>query len=221
MMKCKYLFKGLIRSLYSLLMMISRLQGRHCEALAEAIQENPSIQYKKLNRLSRCPSAPCLIPLLLCASILLSSCGFKPLYGHKGPMSEEICKIEVAHIGDDRVSHNMYNKIRSDINLLCAHKNTQKSYNLKIKISHNSAPILFARTGDTKRNSFNLNANIELLEKNTTKMLYKFSEYNTDSFNTLDSPFNEYVASNNASNNAITGISNKILAELSMYFRDK
>lgn len=144
--------------------------------------------------------------------ISLSSCGdFRPVYSDQ---RIGFCRLKgiIIESGDNDASR-IITKILNDYLSACENNFIEEKLKLVIDVDERKEDILFLKTGEATRKSINITINFGIYDMQNN-LLYSGKVNNSDAYNSIDSPFNEYVADRNAKNYAAIGITRKIFIQL-------
>jgi LPS-assembly lipoprotein len=101
--------------------------------------------------------------LLLCLALVLAGCGYRPLYGERGPdevsVADELALIRIEAISD-RVGQQMYNMLRE--RLTPSGLPEQPKYALSITLRETRETLFFERDETATRANLTLRANFTL-----------------------------------------------------------
>ncbi|MBN9542738.1 MAG: hypothetical protein J0G32_02945 [Alphaproteobacteria bacterium] len=154
---------------------------------------------------------------LVALVLVLSGCGFKPLYSKHE--ASGICKFKniILDSSNDAASIAIRRHIENYISA-CEKNITEKSPISRMLISATSQEIgaLYLKTGEATRKMIKLHADVQLFDENMSQV-HTISVDNYDSYNSINSPFSEYVASQNSLGNAANGLANQIIIKLNRY----
>lgn len=155
---------------------------------------------------------------LLAAAILLSACGFRPLYGeraHSASAVQHMAAIEIAPI-PDRVGQELQNQLRIRLNPRGAPANTK--YRLLTRLSEVRTDLAIRDDASATLANLQLIANYTLQDAATNAVLYSGQSRFTASYNLVRSQFANLVAEDDARSRAVEAISDDMRIRLGIYF---
>ena len=150
------------------------------------------------------------------ALLVLSACGFRPLYGSDyGDTSLEFSRIKVEPI-PDRVGQILHN------NLLTALSPKglagKPIYVLNTDLTHSSTSLAVRKSTFATRANLSAKATFRLTRVQDGKELYSGQSGITVSYNILDSEFGTIAAQKDARTRALRELSHGIRTQLGVYF---
>jgi len=160
-----------------------------------------------------------LCPLALL--ILLSACGFHPVYGSRGtddaPVAEALNNIAIDNIPDrngqmlrNNLVDRMYGKNRPDHPL----------YTLHIKIHNNEEDLGILANATSTLELMNMYADYTLTDSNGQQILGG-TAHSVASFDRLDQMYGTVAARESAFERTLHEVSEQIVNRLSLYFSEK
>ncbi|MBR71933.1 MAG: hypothetical protein CMM30_03200 [Rhodospirillaceae bacterium] len=165
-----------------------------------------------------------IIASTLCMIVILSACGFEPVYKnaanhsiHKNELNSELNQISIDTI-PGRVGHqlrkNLVYKFGSNSNLL------NQKYNLVINLDSDKSPLLIQDDEKVSRYNLSLIASFMLADSNS-KTIYEGHARSVGSFNVVTSEFATLMAERDAEDRAASELSAEINGLLIDYFARK
>ena len=155
--------------------------------------------------------------MLLSVFCLLSSgCGFEPLHTTGTPLMPA-ASIEIANI-PDRDGQYLRNRLIDRLNT--NGRPTNAPYQLKFSpLSKTIINLGIEKTAAATRAQMQLGTQMQLVEKNTGKVLLQRSLRAIGSYNLLDNQLATLTSQQNTTENLLREISDDAVTELSLYFR--
>ena len=155
------------------------------------------------------------LPVLV-ALLVLSACGFRPLYGRdNGDATLEFSRIKVEPI-PDRIGQILHNNLLTALNPKgLAGK---PIYVLNTNLTHGSASLAVRKSTFATRANLSVKATFWLTRVQDGKVLYSGQSDITVSYNLLDSEFGTIAAHKHARSRALRELSHGIRTQLGVYF---
>ncbi|MCK5285115.1 MAG: hypothetical protein KAJ86_05970 [Alphaproteobacteria bacterium] len=153
--------------------------------------------------------------------ILLTACGFHPIYGVNKytPVGVEktLEQIEISNISN-REGQYLRNSL---IDKFYSHKRPENPiYYLDVKSVHEALTNLdITKSADATRGQLKLSTKIQLINKKTGKTVLERDIRSITSYNILSSKFSTRVSEDNARLNALDDISRQIEQQITLYFK--
>lgn len=150
---------------------------------------------------------------------LLGGCGFHPLYGRSdtpGAARQVFASIYVDTIDGEHVGYELRNALIG--NLQGVNKPTQAVYRLKVKVDQYLQGIAVANDATVTRYNYTLNANYELSDIRTNRVVKSGIETTLSAYDVVTSPYATLVAEQDAQKRGAQDIAYRIQIELSAYF---
>ena len=157
---------------------------------------------------------------LAIAGLLLSGCGFQPMYGKRAPnatpLSADLAAIEVGII-PDRSGQLLRNQL---IHLLdpASDAAPPRRYTLSVGLKEEVDTFAVERSGFATRANVEVLATYTLIDETTGDPVLSGTSRAVSGFNILREDFSTYVASGDARNRAISQIAFEIRNRLAAYF---
>jgi len=154
---------------------------------------------------------------LLSAMVLLSGCGFRPLYGHSegGTVSQEFARIDIGSIRD-RIGQQFRGRL---LYLLQPRGGSgPPAYHLSVSLTETSSSLGVQKTSLATRANLIVTANIGLTDLGDGGSLYSAVDQVSVSYNILDSEYATLIAEKDARLRAIVALSENIRIRLGAYF---
>ena len=156
---------------------------------------------------------------LCAAALLLSACGFQPLYGSPGDgrpgPAEELAAIRIAPL-PDRTGQQMHNLLRDRLNPNGQPRDA--AYLLVIALSEAKQELGIRKDETATRANLILSADFSLREAASQKVLFSGVASSTNSYNILTNHFATLFAEKDARERALRELSEDIRTRLAVYF---
>lgn len=155
---------------------------------------------------------------LLAVALLLSACGFRPLYGERANSAsavQHMAAIEIAPI-PERVGQELQNQLRVRLNPRGAPANTR--YRLLTRLREVRTDLAIRDDASATLANLQLIANYTLHDAATNNVLYSGQSRFTASYNLVRSQFATLVAEDDARSRAVEAISDDMRVRLGIYF---
>ncbi|EKE78512.1 MULTISPECIES: LPS assembly lipoprotein LptE [Oceanibaculum] len=155
---------------------------------------------------------------LLAAALLLTACGFRPLYGeraHSASAVQHMAAIEIVPI-PDRVGQELQNQLRVRLNPRGGAATTK--YRLATRLNEIRTDLAIRDDASATLANLQLIANYTLQDAATNAVLYSGQSRFTASYNLVRSQFANLVAEDDARNRAVEAISDDMRVRLGIYF---
>lgn len=150
---------------------------------------------------------------------LLGACGFHPMYssepGENGAR-QVFASIYVDPIQGENVGYDLRNSLID--NLSAASKPQQAAYRLKVNIAQYLQGIAVANNATVTRYNYTMNANYELSDIRTNKVVKSGIERTLSAYDVVTSPYATLVAQQDAQKRGAEDIASRIQIDLAAYF---
>ncbi len=159
-----------------------------------------------------------MFPALGAVGLIVSGCGFKPLYGT--PESGEGATLEMASVRVDPIPDRIGQVLRNELtDRLTAGVGPQPTrYRLLVKIRESTAPLQIQTTDTITRYNFTLSARFQLIDSATGNVVYDDNARAVGSYDVVESEFATLVAEQETGREAARDLSSSISALLALYF---
>jgi LPS-assembly lipoprotein len=156
-----------------------------------------------------------IIAILL--ALLLSACGFHPLYG--GAIGE-IRRLELSQVSVTPVQARLGQTLRNALidRLTPGGEPGFPQYRLDIALKEAREGVAIQEDASITRYNYQLTAAYELFDLGTGKVIYKGEARSVAAYNVADSPFATLSSERNAGDRTATDISNQIEFSLALFF---
>jgi LPS-assembly lipoprotein len=159
------------------------------------------------------------IVIALALTALLGGCGFHPLYstepGESGAR-QIYASVYVDPIAGERVGYELRNALID--NLEATSKPTQAAYRLKVTLDQYVQGIAVQNNATVTRYNYTLNANYELSDMHTNKVVKTGIERTLSAYDVVTSPYATLVAQEDAQKRGATDIAYRIQIDIAAYF---
>ncbi len=157
-------------------------------------------------------------PVMAClaAALLLSGCGYRPLYGSSADSAGVAATMASVTIpaADNRIGQ----LIRNDLISTMRSGESADRYTLQIVPSVKKTSIIQKPTVDNQRQAVNLSVEFDLIEKATGTSLHKGKTFSQASYDVVGQPFADLQAETNATERAAHEVSADIRIRIAAYF---
>lgn len=154
---------------------------------------------------------------LMAATIVLSACGFRPLYGHSSANPEtvaELAAIEVKPVSD-RAGQMMRTALQRRFNI---NNTTAARYQLYVTLKEQVSKLAVERNAFATRANLRLTATHRLVRTNDGHELFNGTSQAVSSYNILTSDYTTLAGQTDARERAIVILADDIHARLAIYF---
>ena len=159
--------------------------------------------------------------LLTATFLLLTACGFTPMYGDiggKGYGNEDLMALVHINTIPDREGQMLHNQLIDRLTPKGYAQNPQ--YKLEIsKLDESLRDLDITKDSDSTRGQLRLQTQMVLRDSVTDEKLITRNLHAITSYNILGSEFASRVTEQNARENAITELANQIELQLGLYFK--
>src|SRR5271154_5705692 len=155
----------------------------------------------------------------LTLAALLGGCGFHPLYSSEPGVSgarQIYASIFVDTIAGERVGYELRNSLID--NLEAASRPQQATYRLKVTVEQYLQGIAVQNNATVTRYNYTLNANYELSDIHTNKVVKSGVERTLSAYDVVMSPYATLVAQEAAQKRGAIDIASRIQIDLAAYF---
>jgi LPS-assembly lipoprotein len=155
----------------------------------------------------------------LALTALLGGCGFHPLYSAEPGESggrRAFASIYVDTIAGERVGYDLRNSLID--NLEAASRPQQATYRLRVTVDQYLQGIAVQNNATVTRYNYTLNANYELSDIHTNKIVKTGSERTLSAYDVVTSPYATLVAQQAAQKRGAIDIASRIQIDLSAFF---
>lgn len=152
-------------------------------------------------------------------ALVLSACGFRPLYGTLGanPGAQRIfASIYVAPIELERVGYELRNSLIDDLE--ASGEPQGAIYQLNVKLTEKKEGIAVNTTGSITRYNYTLLAHYELIDEKSAAVLISGDDSSLAAYNVVTSPYATLVAEQYAQQRAAEDIAQRVQLDLAVFF---
>ena len=157
--------------------------------------------------------------LLVSGALLLSGCGFRPLYGRTSEAAlspvEEMAAIRIAPL-PDRIGQLMHNLLRDRLNP--RGQPAKPAYLLNVTLNEWRRELGVRKDETATRANLILSASFVLRPVGSKEVLVKGTSSSVNSYNILTNQFTTIVSESDARERALRELSNDIRIRLGIYF---
>jgi len=155
--------------------------------------------------------------LLLCLALVLTGCGYHPLYGRQGADNastvDEMALIRIEAI-PDRIGQQMYNMLRERLNPYG--KPEQAKYALSIALTETRENLFLEKDETATRANLTLKASFILRRLDDNSIVVSGSSRSVGSYDILSSQFASVVSEEDARERTARAISDDIRTRLAL-----
>jgi len=170
------------------------------------------LSYKPLSR------SACTLTGLIVAAVVLSSCGYRPLYGQYSlaPQTKQhLAAIKINQI-PNRVGQQMRTALKR--RLAPTASQTKPVYGLSISLNETVSKLAVEESAFATRANFSLTATYHLTRLSDGMELTDGKIKSVSSYNVLDSDFATLTAENDARKDAVNDLAETIRTRMAAYF---
>ena len=152
----------------------------------------------------------------LAAALLLSGCGYRPLYGSSADsagVSATLASVSIP-VADNRVGQ----LIRNDLISAMRSGVSEDRYTLLLSPAVKKANIIEQSKSQSERQAINLSVSFDLVDKATGKSLHTGKTFSQASYDVVGQPFADQQAETNAVERAAHEVSADIRIRLAAFF---
>ncbi len=161
-----------------------------------------------------------LAPLcLLCAALVLSACGYRPLFGQNNVSTQtltNLASIRVTSIAD-RVGQMLHSALTHRLSPK-AHQ-AQQRFTLHVTLNESLATLAVERDASATRTNLTLTAYYKLIRSGDGKPMTSGSVRTVSSYNILASDFATLTAQNDSRSRAVEDLAETLRLRLAIYFQ--
>ena len=157
-----------------------------------------------------------VIATLLIAGAGLASCGYKPVYGKKGLVRQDMAQVDVGKI-PNREGQVLHNALIDQINPRGA-PGAAAPYRLTIKYAESVGLVALRRDETATRANLRVSVDFELRETASGVVVFRGRSRRTASYNLVQSEYANVVARRTAQRRAADLIAEDIATRLALYF---
>ena len=155
--------------------------------------------------------------ILSAAALVISACGFQPLYGTTPAGSNVAAQLSAIEI--DEQNHRLGQLIRNDLlSSFAAGTSEPVRYRLQFTAVAGRQTLIDNSDDDTRRFSYRVNVEYRLIDEKTGNQLNAGKTFSQVSYDRTTSDFSNVQAETNAMERAAKEIGNDIRTRLAAYF---
>ena len=149
--------------------------------------------------------------------LVLSGCGFRPLYGRRGsgPAALEMAAVEIGLVRD-RLDQNLRNDLIE--RLTPFGEPAQPRYALSIQTSQSSSALAIQSDSTITRYNFTVSATFTLTERASGRILFRGNARAIGSYDAIRSDFATLTAEKDSARRTVREVSEDIRAQLAAFF---
>ena len=155
---------------------------------------------------------------ILLLLIILSSCGYQPIYSKNEKIGEELLSISIINIKDRSgqiLRNSLLNKINPD------RKRVLLKYRLYVEIFEGKTELGFRKDMSATRTDLNVNAKYKLTNIKDGRIVYESESNSISSFDVVESVYATLIAEKDAKEKSLKVLSEDIYTNLAIYFKNK
>ncbi len=156
----------------------------------------------------------------LASALIVSSCGFHPLYGNAGAgggPAGRLANIYVESI-PERVGYELRNDL---IDMFDTNGDaTNSDYRLQLVLREVREPVGFRRDATITRFNYRLFARYELIERSSTRAVKSGEVRSITAYNVAQSPYATVAGEKDAQDRAARDVAERIRTEIAVYFHN-
>ncbi len=156
--------------------------------------------------------------IFVLAANFISSCGFEPLYGHRGAVSasNQLAAVRIKPI-KDRLGQDLHNHL---LDLFNPHgRPAQPKYYLEVQLDTSSSNVAVSKEALATRVNFELNSKFRLIDSQTGKPVYQGADRVIAGYNLLSSNFATKSAEVDAQVRTVRQTAFNIQTQIASYFK--
>ena len=149
---------------------------------------------------------------------ITTNCGYEPIYSKNSNTNKELSYISVKNIKDrpgQILRNSLLNKFNPDRERIIT------KYNLVVEIKENKSDLAYRKDMSSTRTDLQTTANYLLIDKKSGKTLFDESVSRTTSFDVVESIYATLVAQKSAREKNLSFISDDIVTNLVVFFKNK
>ncbi len=157
--------------------------------------------------------------LVLGCGMVLTGCGFQPLYAHRSQGNSapaQFAQIDVNPI-DGRPGHHLRNYLIDRLSARGGH--VKRQYRLDIALSDRKDGLAIREDESVTRFNYRLLGSVRLTRISDQQIVYETSLRVTSAFNVVNSEFATLSAERDAEERAARDLSDEIVTRLALYFQ--
>lgn len=156
--------------------------------------------------------------LALTGLLVLSACGWQPLYGKVGATggnaAPQLAAVHILPIAD-RTGQNLYNELRDRMNPSGSPSNPH--YDLVIQLAESTTQLLILQDQTASRTNLTLTANFQLYQRGNANPVFKGTSRTTTSYDLLDDEFATIQSTNDARRRGALSLADDITTQVAVF----
>jgi LPS-assembly lipoprotein len=159
------------------------------------------------------------LPLLYCLAVLLSACGFTPVYGDRGlgaGVARDLAAVRIDSI-PEREGQMLHNRLIDRFYGQAGQALTPR-YRLSVALTAREEELGIQRDATATRARLRLQAEYELIDNVSGQVVYRTFSRSVISYNLLESQFAILASKQDAYERGMTELADDIRTRLSLYF---
>ena len=150
--------------------------------------------------------------------IILSSCGYQPIYSKDKKTGEELLSISIINI-KDRTGQILRNSLLNKINP--ERKRVFLKYRLYVEIFESKTELGLRRDMSATRTDLSVNAKYKLRNIKDGRIVYESESNSISSFDVVESVYATLIAEKDAKEKSLKVLSDDIYTNLVIFFKNK
>jgi LPS-assembly lipoprotein len=160
------------------------------------------------------------IPIAVLASaLLISGCGFRPLYGMNGAEPGAQALFSSIYVETDDTELVGYELRNSIMDLMhCSNDPRTAKYRLKFTVRQTREGVTIAPDAAITRYDYTLNVKYELTDAKTGAVITSGTESSLSAFDVVSSPYSTLVAQQSAQKSTAQDVASRLQIDMAVYF---
>jgi LPS-assembly lipoprotein len=159
-----------------------------------------------------------LIVVMTCA-LLVSACGFRPLYGMNGAEPGAQALFSSIYVDTDDTELVGYELRNAIMDLMhCSNDPRMAKYRLRFTVKQTREGVTIAPDAAITRYDYTLNVKYTLEDAKTGAVITKGAESTLSAFDVVSSPYSTLVAQQSAQKSASQDVASRLQIDLAVYF---
>jgi LPS-assembly lipoprotein len=162
------------------------------------------------------------LAFLLCVSLSLAGCGFRPIYGSRGDNDGSPVAMDLNNIAIDNLPDRDGQILRNYLidRLYGKNRPERPAYTLKVVVRSTEENLGILANATTTRSLFDVYGNYSLVDTGGKELL-KGTAHSVAGFDKLDQMYGTVAARQDARERTLHEISEQIVNHLSLYFSER
>ena len=159
---------------------------------------------------------------LLPVFLLLTACGFHPVYGARNASSDSPVALDLNNIAIDNIPDRNGQMLRNDLidRMYGRNRPDKPAYTLKINIHNTEEDLGILANASSTRSLLNMYGDYSLTDASGKELLHG-SAHSVASFDKLDEMYGTVAAREDAYERTLHEVSEQIVNRLSLYFSER